>query len=290
MFARLEAKPAFKPKFKQAREVLKEVGLDDGMNNIEEAQRLTRELSAMNGRIQGVMKALGARFSSLDTGYNSAWVIFLVLLLAGLLGWGIDFLSQVKSFSSFIPDGTGPIAQAAALFTTALGWAGRQMNKIGSGLTYLEEIQVEMEKMDSDKDSLVGKEKIVWDEIQKLEVEAQEAEETMQQAERSKEEAEQELYRIQTGGLIYDFLIDKNRDEKYQEHLGMITTIRRDFEKLEELLGDWRTDGEKAVDRIILYIDDLDRCPPECVVNVLQAVHLLLATKLFIVVVGVDAR
>jgi hypothetical protein len=90
--------------------------------------------------------------------------------------------------------------------------------------------------------------------------------------------------------LIYDFLIDKNRDEKYQEHLGMITTIRRDFEKLEELLGDWRADGEKAVDRIILYIDDLDRCPPECVVNVLQAVHLLLATILFIVVVGVDAR
>ena len=64
----------------------------------------------------------------------------------------------------------------------------------------------------------------------------------------------------------------------------MITTIRRDFEKLEELLGDWRTDGEKAVDRIILDIDDLDRCPPECVVNVLQAI------KLFIVVVGVDAR
>jgi hypothetical protein len=40
----------------------------------------------------------------------------------------------------------------------------------------------------------------------------------------------------------------------------------------------------------VLYIDDLDRCPPEKVVEVLQAVHLLLAFPLFVVVVGVDAR
>jgi KAP family P-loop domain len=42
--------------------------------------------------------------------------------------------------------------------------------------------------------------------------------------------------------------------------------------------------------RIILYIDDLDRCPPETVVKVLQAVHLLLTFPLFTVVVAVDAR
>ena len=44
------------------------------------------------------------------------------------------------------------------------------------------------------------------------------------------------------------------------------------------------------VDRIILYIDDLDRCPENKVVDVLQAVHLLLAFPLFVVVVGVDSE
>jgi len=44
------------------------------------------------------------------------------------------------------------------------------------------------------------------------------------------------------------------------------------------------------IDRIVLYIDDLDRCPPERVVEVLQAIHLLLTFPLFVVVVGVDAR
>jgi hypothetical protein len=51
------------------------------------------------------------------------------------------------------------------------------------------------------------------------------------------------------------------------------------------------TDGKAArIDRIVLYIDDLDRCPAALVVEVLQAVHLLLAFELFVVVVGVDAR
>ena len=57
------------------------------------------------------------------------------------------------------------------------------------------------------------------------------------------------------------------------------------FERqVEETLKDYR------IDRIVLYIDDLDRCPPKQVVDVLQAIHLLLAFELFVVVVGVDAR
>ena len=42
------------------------------------------------------------------------------------------------------------------------------------------------------------------------------------------------------------------------------------------------------IDRIVVYIDDLDRCPPDRVVQVLEAVQLLLAVPLFVVVVAVD--
>ncbi|HLZ77147.1 P-loop NTPase fold protein [Phenylobacterium sp.] len=44
------------------------------------------------------------------------------------------------------------------------------------------------------------------------------------------------------------------------------------------------------IGRIVLYIDDLDRCPPEKVVDVLQAIHMLLFFPLFVVFVAVDAR
>jgi KAP family P-loop domain len=40
----------------------------------------------------------------------------------------------------------------------------------------------------------------------------------------------------------------------------------------------------------VVYIDDLDRCPPDRVVQVLEAVQLLLAVRLFVVVVAVDPR
>src|SRR6185503_19118297 len=71
---------------------------------------------------------------------------------------------------------------------------------------------------------------------------------------------------------------------------------RADLEALSHILRDQRVDageanaGLRPVDRVILYVDDLDRCKPEDVVRVLQLVHMLLAFELFVVVVAVDAR
>ena len=69
-----------------------------------------------------------------------------------------------------------------------------------------------------------------------------------------------------------------------------MTTIvgtTRDGDDRDDDAPEWDT---RPIERIVLYIDDLDRCPPERVVEVLQAVHLLLAFELFVVVVAVDAR
>jgi hypothetical protein len=60
--------------------------------------------------------------------------------------------------------------------------------------------------------------------------------------------------------------------------------------QLEQSIKHASPTSQPIFQRIILYIDDLDRCPPETVVEVLQAVHLLLTFPLFIVVVAVDAR
>ncbi len=49
-------------------------------------------------------------------------------------------------------------------------------------------------------------------------------------------------------------------------------------------------DVQLKIDRIVLYIDELDRCREELVIRVLEAVNLLLAFELFVVVVGVDPR
>lgn len=96
--------------------------------------------------------------------------------------------------------------------------------------------------------------------------------------------------------------------QTYNKELTTLSLARADLEALSRLLRDQRseppsasdsaaTPGDaapatpvRAVDRVILYIDDLDRCKPRDVVRVLQLVHMLLAFELFVVVVAVDAR
>jgi predicted phage tail protein len=105
-----------------------------------------------------------------------------------------------------------------------------------------------------------------------------------------------ELAELSPGNRLYSFVSERAEGEGYRRHLGLISTIRKDFQQLVALMEDWRrradTDepGPLPIDRIVLYIDDLDRCSPSQVVDVLQAVHLLLALELFVVVVGVDPR
>ena len=72
-------------------------------------------------------------------------------------------------------------------------------------------------------------------------------------------------------------------DSDYGRHIGYMTEIRNDLKKLEEQLR--RDNG-----RILVLIDDLDRCEPEKVVEVLQAINLLLNFESFIVCLGIDAR
>jgi len=94
--------------------------------------------------------------------------------------------------------------------------------------------------------------------------------------------------------------------QTYDQELTTLSLARADLEALSILLRDQRSDAAsvsevpaadaapeppaRAIDRVILYIDDLDRCKPTDVVRVLQLVHMLLAFELFVVVVAVDAR
>ncbi|NPE29028.1 hypothetical protein HNV12_13900 [Methanococcoides sp. SA1] len=96
---------------------------------------------------------------------------------------------------------------------------------------------------------------------------------------------------------LYSFIDERSNSKEYDKHLGIISLIRKDFEILSELFEDSNNESEgfrgmfdKPLERIILYIDDLDRCPEERVIEVLEAVNLLMAFPLFVVVVGVDPR
>jgi hypothetical protein len=100
---------------------------------------------------------------------------------------------------------------------------------------------------------------------------------------------------------LYSFIEKRCNSEDYQKHLGIVSVIRKDFEVLSALFNEhssdlvtvkdrerFRSHFNKPLERIVLYIDDLDRCPEDIVVQVVDAVNLLMAYPLFVVIVGVD--
>lgn len=118
---------------------------------------------------------------------------------------------------------------------------------------------------------------------------------------------ERELQNFTAAGQLAGVVSDRLTEGGYRQTLGLMTQIREDFEHMSTLLmrdhvehlaqphhdveqPDAGGDSLPRIDRIVLYIDDLDRCPPARVVELLEAVHLLLAIPLFVVVVAVDPR
>lgn len=95
------------------------------------------------------------------------------------------------------------------------------------------------------------------------------------------------LRREGPGGL-YGFVEDRYHAEDYRRYLGMVPLIRHDLDQLTRHAS--KSEGGPGIERIVLYIDDLDRCAAEQVVRVLEAVNLLFGLPLFVVVVAVDSR
>ncbi|MER5949259.1 P-loop NTPase fold protein [Streptomyces sp. NPDC001904] len=108
---------------------------------------------------------------------------------------------------------------------------------------------------------------------------------------------EASLAEVDPAVRLSSFLTDRGAGNSYQAYQGLIAMVHEDLTNLDKALlaahEDWIATGsteDRPLQRVILYIDDLDRCPPDRVVEVLAAVHLMLAFPLFVVVVAIDPR
>jgi hypothetical protein len=235
-------------------------------------------------------------------------------LAAAAVGWFLGWLGQerIAQISAFA---TG----AAGLLTFGAGWLRKQAE-------WVSDQSKKIEKAQRAYDEALAKELAATADLmakteQELALARQDytlAQQRAEQARREQEGALSDLAAATTARLLGQFIQDRAASTDYRKHLGVLALVRQDFQKLSRLIEEdnWRlapenpddkrfaglkkitslkeeTDDPGAatrINRIVLYIDDLDRCPPAKVVEVLQAVHLLLAFPLFVVVVGVDAR
>ncbi|HEY3055185.1 MAG TPA: P-loop NTPase fold protein [Thermoanaerobaculia bacterium] len=111
-------------------------------------------------------------------------------------------------------------------------------------------------------------------------------------------EVEARLKQLSSALLLDEFIKDRSGTDEYRKQLSFLALVRRDFERLSDLIAaaneEWSSPQKQGrpplLNRIVLYIDDLDRCDVDTVLKVLEAVHLLLAFPLFVCVVAVDPR
>ena len=189
-------------------------------------------------------------------------------------------IALVILFSDVIPAAIAALA-AIGLGIRVAGWPLRWV------LTARKHAQQRTETLRRQESARLGST------LERLRREEEEARRREEEARREIDEAEREIAEIKDGRRLFQFVAEKSRGEAYEPYLGLMALVRRDFERLSQLIESHseQADGSlPQLERIVLYIDDLDRCPADRVVEVLEAVHLLMASKLFVVVVAVDPR
>lgn len=255
------------------------LGISEARRRVEEAGVLAREFVSLGGRLHAIFHRPAHAVTAI--------LVFVATAIAGgFLATSLPDLPGFTRVAATVATITAGLATAAAILAPVT-------RQISRAVAWLEDINGRVEK-----------EREKQEEMQRQrEAEAQQElaarKEAEQQARARVEEAEREIEEIRAGRRLRRFIMERHTSAGYREHLGIINLIRNDFQKLSELLAGTEEDARNAsgpsdglprIDRIILYIDDLDRCPEDRVVEVLQAVHLLLAFPLFVVVVGVDSR
>jgi hypothetical protein len=188
--------------------------------------------------------------------------------------------------SAFVPDLKVLLTAAGAAFVSLAATGVTLLSSVRAGMRRL---RLVAEDLRSGAEDIAPREMRA---LRKAEADQRVAEAQLAEVVARIGELGRQLAELTPGRRLYAFLAERSSGEDYRGNLGLISTIRKDFEKLVALMTEPADDGEgsRPPDRIVLYIDDLDRCSPQQVVDVLQAVHLLLAFDLFVVVVGVDPR
>ena len=214
------------------------------------------------------------------------------VLVASFGGLGIYFWHQyadVNGMTAFIVELSSVITLVLARSRSILNGIKHTMSRLGglrSKLDILQQAKMQQHSL------ALEKARREW---QQAEDELSRASEALTLAEVDLSRIEKEIDGRTSIDQIADMIDRRLTGRDYEKHLSIVSMIRRDFQTLSDYFAEPKivknsSTGLKRIDRIVLYIDDLDRCPSDQVVKVLEAVHLMLAFKLFVVVVGVDMR
>jgi predicted KAP-like P-loop ATPase len=239
---------------------------------------------------------------SLSHWISANWKILLAFIIFLLLTITIPFvLEKLK---------TGIIPQLAATLVplTPGILAGQELVKKWRG--YIDTISKKFDDYQKKVEKLAETERLKSAKIREEEIkkrldtpEVRASEEKVKYLQADVEQQRQRVIEI-TQVSLQDFVSNQLENGLYGKRLGLMQQVKNDLATITEQLLPPKQSSDKFQQhiqrlqelfprgpaRVVLYIDDLDRCPPNRVVQVLEAVQLLVKTPLFVVVLAIDER
>lgn len=271
---------------KELEQSLDTIGYNKVIETGEDLKAVLAEASSLRSRMSLLM--VGTLQSS-----NKSLIIFLlacILIVFPFLSWLLFKFFHVNNFllsvNTFIVEITTAIGGVIMIMKSGMNHVNNALNVVFHAKDKVDAI------LKSKREELSEEEKQKTKELRKLESEIEKLEGNLSTTRKEIRELEEKMDCLNEEYSLNRFLSDVKNSQYYKEKLGVISQVRKHFDQLMDRLKRSQTPGSKyqPVDRIILYIDDLDRCPENKVMEVLQAVHLMLAYPLFVIVVGVDPR
>jgi phospholipase C len=281
----LESDPALKREIEQ---MLQSLGIPAALGSLTDLEHAVKDAYNLSGRLRTALLSI---WRSEHRG-RQIFLLFVVLAAFPALSYVLKFwLPEQWWFSA-----SGEMWGEFTVVLTSLATVVSKYVKVGTGyLTQLESKLQTIRKTLEEKKEEKSKEQLALEkDLNEIKAKELGASKQFSDAQERLRQIEEKIKEIDEGRSLSKFILERVQADDYRKYLGLIASVRKDFERLDKLLPmgavTGKSGGPVPIERIILYIDDLDRCPEEKVVEVLQAIHLLLAFKLFVVVVGVDSR
>lgn len=268
------------------KKALDEIGASAAIAKVEDLDAAITEVNTLGGRAG----ALAVNFLRGRIGWGAWLLISFAVLTPLVLVWAGTSPSIKAWLDQALPKLVATFAQIGLAATAAAAALRGAAAKVKVGVDKVAKAKRAVdERLAAQRAKPSDVEKDLESQIAGLRSQEDLASAKLQAATEKVLDLERQLVELNQAHSLEWFLAKRVGSEDYRKHQGLIATVRADFEALTERLR--RPIGSSpAIERIVLYIDDLDRCPADQVAEVLQAVHLLLAYPLFVVVVGVDSR
>jgi hypothetical protein len=263
---------------------------------INEARRAYHDLSAqavpttfveLERELSGLASRLGVAWAQWGRVSEGARTFALALLA----------LSIVAPFASaFLREPYAVWASLGLWLATVATWASGLLPRLRQAEAALGLVRKAQHASEAEAERLLaeqqGRIRKALARVAELESQLASVRERLRQTERQMADVQDQIAKLSVGAQLRTFIQERAASAG---PLSVLATLRSDFSQLERLLGEVHQSkpanrAARPIERVVIYVDDLDRCPAQRVVEVLQTLRLLLDSPMFVAVVSADPR